>query len=104
AGVEPAEAADLFDHERRIARWNCQPEADRTGLPPRRDEGPVYPDDFPLEVEHRAAGIAVINGGVRLDIVVDGRRLEVAVERADDTDADRVRQPLGIPDHDDRVA
>ena len=43
-------------------------DADRAAR--RRDDRGIDADDFAVEVEQRAAGIAAIDGGVGLDVVV----------------------------------
>ena len=67
----------------------------------------VDADHLALEVEQRAAGVAVVDRRVGLDRVVDRevvRRGHLAVERADDAARDRVLEAERAADRDDAVA
>ena len=63
----------------------------------RRNQRRVDADHFAARVEQRAAGVAVVDGRVGLDEVVERRFADVAVQRADDADADRTARPSGLP-------
>ena len=70
----------------------------------------LMPDDAPAAVGERAAGVAGVEGGVRLDDVVDdaagapraGR--ERAAERGDDAGRDGAAEPVRVADRDHELA
>src|SRR5204863_3643452 len=65
-----------------------------------------YPDHPSEEIEERTARVAVVDGGVGLDGVVDRevvRRCDIAVERAHDPGGDRVLETERAADRDDAV-
>ena len=68
--------------------------------PGRRDDQRVDADDFAIEVEQRPAGIAAVDGGVGLDVVVVGALADVAVARRDDAGRDRAAEAERIADRD----
>ncbi len=68
--------------------------------PSRRDDQRVDADHFAIEVEQRAAGIAAVDGGVGLDVVVIGARGDVAVARRDDAGRHRAAEAERIADRD----
>ncbi len=60
----------------------------------------VDADDFAVEVEQRAAGIAAIDGGVGLDVIVVGAGIDIAVARRDDAGGHRAAEAERIADGD----
>ena len=60
----------------------------------------LTPIDLAAEVEQRPAGIAAIDGGVGLDVVVVRARIDVAVARRDDAGGDRAAEAERIADGD----
>ena len=68
--------------------------------PDRRDDQRVDADHFAVEVEQRAAGIAAVDGGVGLDVVVIGTGVDVAVARRDDAGGDGAAEAERIADRD----
>ena len=67
----------------------------------------VHPDHLAVQVEQRAPRVAVVDGGVGLDDVVDGvlvGRDDLPLERADDARRRRAHQPEGVADGDHLVA
>src|ERR1700690_37102 len=67
----------------------------------------VDADHLAAAVEERAAGVAVVEGGVRLDDVVDRRavrRHDLPLERADDARRDRPVLAERVADRHDRIA
>src|SRR5205085_6327595 len=73
-------------------------------------DGGVDPDDAAATVRERAAGVARIECGVRLDHVVDeplvrsGPRRQRPPERGDDTRGHRAAEAVRVPDRDDELA
>ena len=72
----------LVDHRHRGLRRHREADADRTAG--RRDDRGVDADHLAFEVEQRPARVAAIDGGVGLDVVVVGARLDVAIARRHD--------------------
>src|SRR6185369_1546168 len=71
----------------------------------RRDQGGVDADDVTVDVEHRAAAVAHVDGGVGLDVAVVGARTgDPAVKRGDDPGGDGAADAIGIADGEDPVA
>ena len=70
----------------------------------RRNDRGVDADDFAIEVEQRAAGIAAVNGGVGLNVIVVRPRIDVAVARRDDAGGHRAAEAERIADGDDPFA
>ena len=64
----------------------------------------LTPIDLAVEVEQRAAGIAAINGGVGLDVIVVRAGIDVAVARRDDAGGHRAAEAERIADGDDPFA
>src|SRR5436305_2145843 len=60
----------------------------------------VYPDHFTFEVGQRAAGIAAIDGGVGLDVVVIRTRGDIAVAGRDDAGRHRTAEAERVADRD----
>ena len=79
-------------------RGNRKADADRAAR--RRDDRRVDADDLAIEVEQRAAGIAAIDGGVGLDVVVVRTGIDVAVARRDDAGGHRAAEAERIADRD----
>ena len=66
----------------------------------------VHADHVAVRVQKRTAGVAVVDGRVGLDGLVDleaVRRLDPPLQRADDAGGDRPLEPEGIADGDDGV-
>ena len=66
----------------------------------------VMPITLPLEVEQRAARVAVVDRGVGLDRAFDRRVFgsrDLAVDRADDAARDGAVEPERVADRDDAV-
>ena len=70
----------------------------------RREDGGVDADHFAIEVEGRAAGIAVVHGSVDLDEVVIRAGADVAAARRDDARRHRAAEAERIADRDHPVA
>src|SRR4029453_1078546 len=73
-------------------------EADRTAG--RRNDQRVDADDLAFEVEQRSAGIAAVDGGVGLDVVVVRSLADVAVARRYDAGRDRAAEAERVADRD----
>ena len=69
-----------------------------------RDDGRVHADDLAVHVEQRTAGVALVDGGVGLQVVVVGTGVDVALLGGDDADRDRAAEPERIADRHDPVA
>src|SRR5262249_56143554 len=67
-------------------------------------DGGVNADYLTVEIEGRAAGIAAINRGIGLDVVVVGAGIDVAVARRDDAGGHRAAEAEWIADGDDPFA
>src|SRR3984885_2479216 len=85
--AEPAAAglavlAQLVEHRHRRVRRHRKADAYRAAG--RRNDRGVHADDFAVEIEQRTAGIAAINGGVGLDVIVVRPRIDVTVARRHD--------------------
>ncbi len=93
-----AELAQLIDDRDRGLGRHREADADRAAR--RRDDRGVDADDIALEIEQRAAGIAAIDGGVGLDVVVVGTGLDVAVARRHDAGGDGAAEAERIADRD----
>ena len=94
--------AQLIDHRHRGVGRHRKADADRAAG--RRDDRGVDADDFAVEVEQRAAGIAAIDGGVGLNVIVVGAGIDVAVARRDDAGGHRAAEAERIADGDDPFA
>src|SRR5690606_21023697 len=68
AALRTLAAAKRIDHRPRLFRRNGETHADVAAG--RRDQRGIDADHIALEIEHRAAGIAHVDGGVRLDVAV----------------------------------
>ncbi len=97
-----AELLQLLDHRRHGVRGRREADADRIagGGEDRR----VDPNDLAVHVEHRAAGIAFVDGCVRLDVIVVGTLVDVAVTRRDDALRHRAAETEGIADREHPIA
>src|SRR6201999_2098144 len=98
AAAQLAELLQLVDDDGYRLRWNRKAETNRTAG--RRDDQRVDADDFAFEVEQRAAGIAAVDGGVGLDVVVVRSLADVAVARRDDAGRDRAAEAERVADRD----
>ena len=72
-----AELPQLIDDLHGAVRGHGKADADRAAG--RRDDGGVHADDLAVHVEQRAAGIALVDGGVGLQEVVVGPGVDVAL-------------------------
>jgi hypothetical protein len=88
----------LIDHAGHGLRGHRKADADRAAG--RRDDQRVDADHLAVEVEQRAAGIAAVDGGVGLDVVVIGPGIDVAVARRDDAGRHRAAEAERIADRD----
>ena len=88
----------LIDDRNGAVRRDRKADADRAAG--RRDDRRIDADDFAVEIEQRAAGIAAIDGGVGLDVIVVRPRIDVAVARRDDAGGHRAAQAERIADGD----
>ena len=107
AHAEPAAArlavlAELVDDGNGARRRHRETDTDRAARG-RNDRG-VDADDFAVEVEQRTAGIAPVDGGVGLDVVVVRTRVDVAVARRDDTCGHGAAETERVADGDDPFA
>ena len=97
-----AKLAQLIDNRGRTVGGHCEADADRAAG--RRNDRGVDADHFAIEVEQRAAGIAAVNGGVGLYVIVIRPRIDIAVARRDDAGGHRAAQAERIADRDDPFA
>ncbi len=102
AAVDVAVLAQLADHVRHGARRDREADADAAAVG-RIDHG-VDADHAPALVEDRAAGVALVDRRVDLQVVVVGARLDVATARRDDAGGGGAAEAEGIADRDDPVA
>src|SRR5437899_2841130 len=98
AAAQFAELPELIDHAGHRLRRHREAEADRTAG--RRDDQRVDADHLAFEVEQRSTGIAAVDGGVGLDVVVVRALADVAVARRYDTGRDRAAEAEGVADRD----
>ena len=98
AAAKLAELPQLIDHAGHRLRGHRKADADRAAG--RRDDQRVDADHFAVEIEQRPAGIAAVDGGVGLDVVVIGTRADIAVARRDDAGGDRAAEAERIADRD----
>ena len=98
AAAQLAELPELIDHAGHRLRGHREADADRAAGG--RDDQGVDADHFAVEVEQRAAGIAAVDGGVGLDVVVIGTRGDIAVARRDDAGRHRAAEAERIADRD----
>src|SRR4051794_36879604 len=82
---------------RRIGR-NGKADANEATLFDRVVECGIHPDNLPVNVHERTAGITVVDGRVYLKVVVKRRVLKVAIERTDDSTRHRRAKPQRVPD------
>ena len=81
---------------------NGKADADRTAR--RRQDGGVNADDLAVHVEQRAAGIALVDGRICLDIVVVGAGIDVAAACRDDAGRDRTAEAKRVADRHHPIA
>jgi len=84
-----------------------QGEADPGEGPGRAADRGVHADQAPARIEQRAAGVARVDRGVGLDHVPDRPsrgRLDLAPQRADHADRERLVQAEGVPQREDLLA
>src|SRR5690606_11410218 len=98
ADAQPAPACaakfdQLVDNGFREVRRNGEADADRSARG--RKDGRVDADDRTVQVEHRAAGIAAVDGGVGLDEIVIGAGVDIALLRGDNPRRYRATKPEG---------
>ena len=93
-----AELAKLIDDGDRGLGRHREADADRAAR--RRDDRRVDADHLALEIEQRAAGIAAIDGGVGLDVVVVRTGIDVAIARRHDAGGDGAAEAERIADRD----
>ena len=98
AAAQLAELPELIDHAGHRLRGHRKADADRAAGG--RDDQRVDADHFAIEVEQRPAGIAAVDGGVGLDVVVIGTGGDVAVARRDDAGRHRAAEAERIADRD----
>ena len=97
-----AEAAQLLDDRHGDLGGHRKADADRAAG--RRHDRGVDADHLAVDVEERAAGIAAVDGGVGLDVVVVGAGIDVAVERRDDAGRHRAAEAERVADREHPVA
>ena len=107
AHAQPAAARltifhQLRHHLFRQVGGNGETDAHRTAG--RRQDGGVHTHDLALHVEQRAAGIALVDGRVRLDEIVVGTGIDVAVAGRNDAQCHGSAQPERIADRQHPVA
>ena len=90
AAVNLAELLKLVDDRLHDLRRHRKADADRAAGG--RDDRGVHADHVAVEVEQRTARVAAIDGGVGLDVVVVGARIDVAVARRHDAGGHRCRR------------
>src|SRR6202035_4609773 len=86
AAAKLAELPELIDHAGDGLGGHRKADADRAAR--RRDDQRVDADHFAVEIEQRTAGIAAVDGGVGLDVVVVGPRIELAIAPGHDPGRD----------------
>ena len=97
-----AELAKLFDDRDGGGGRNGEADADRAARG--RQDGRVDADDLAVHVEQRTAGIAFVDGGIGLDIVVVGAGLDVAAAGRDDARRDRAAEAERVADRHHPIA
>ncbi len=102
AAPDLAVLAQLIDHVDGGVGRHREADADRAAG--RRDDRGIDADDLAVEIEQRTAGIAAIDGGVGLDVIVIRSGIDVAVARRDDAGGDRAAETERIADGDDPFA
>ena len=95
AAADRAALLQLLDDVERRPRRNREGDADVAAR--RAEDRRVDADHLALEVERRAAGVALVHGRVDLDEVV-GARADVAAERRDDAGRHRAAEAERIAD------
>src|SRR5262249_56307776 len=68
------------------------------------DDRGIDADHLAVEVEQGAAGIAAVDGGVGLNVIVVGAGIDVAVARRDDAGRDGAAEAERVADGDDPFA
>src|SRR5262245_37352539 len=97
-----AELLELIDHRHRGFRRHREADADRAAGG--RDDRCIDADHLAVEVEQRAAGIAAVDGGVGLNVVVVGSRIDVTIARRDDASGDGAAEAERVADGDNPFA
>ena len=98
AAAKLAELAQLIDHAGNRLRGHREADADRAAG--RRNDQRVDADHVAIKIEQRAAGIAAVDGGVGLDVVVVRTLADVAIARRYDARRDGAAEAEGIADRD----
>ena len=89
------------DRLRGISR-NVEADPDRPAR--RRIDGGVYADHVAVHIERWAAGVALVDGGIDLDVVVIGAGADVAPACRDDACGDGAAETEWIADRNDPIA
>src|SRR4029077_446928 len=97
-----AELAELIDHGHRAVRRHGETDAHRAAR--RRNDRGIDADHLAIEVEQGPAGIAAINRGIGLDVVVVRPGIDVAVTRRNDAGGHAAAETEWIADRDDPFA
>ena len=97
-----AEAAELVDHRR--GERGRHGETDTHAAARGRGNGGVHADHPALKVQHRAAGIALVDRGVGLDEIVIGAGADIPLAGRDDARGHRAGEAERVADGDDPVA
>ena len=96
AATHLAEAPQLLDDRHGDFGRNREADADRAAG--RRHDRGVDADDLAADVEQRPAGIAAVNRGIGLDVVVVRAGIDVAVESRDDARRHRAAEAERVAD------
>ncbi|MNV01074.1 hypothetical protein D3C71_912620 [compost metagenome] len=99
--TEPAAARltefdELLDDILGKLRRHGESDTDRTAA--RRNDRRIDADHLALHVEERTAGIALVDGRIRLDEIVIGAGIDITPARGNNTDRQRSAKPEGIAD------
>ena len=100
--VDVAMFLELGDDHLGGLRRDVEADADRAAR--RREDRGVHADHVAIDVEGRAAGIALVDRRIDLDVVVVGAGADVAPARRDDAGGDRAAQAERIADRDHPIA
>src|ERR1700733_922668 len=102
AAGDVALVLELGDHEFRGAGRDVETDFDRTAR--RREDRGVDADHVAVHVESRTAGIALVDGGVDLDVIVVRPGADVASTRGNDSGRHGATETEGIADSDHPIA
>src|SRR5581483_5456117 len=97
-----AELAELIDHPGHGLRRHRKADADRAAR--WRDDRRVDADDLAVEIEQRTTGVAAIDRGVGLDVIIIRPRIDIAVTGRDDAGGHGAAETKRVADRDHPLA